>query len=205
MINLRCSFVALRALCPTLLLSGLFLLGTGCTTTKTVSSDAPNARSKVTTKAQGKTAHVRLTDGRIFKLTNLYVGPQITSGRAPTGAKRTVPTAALQKVEFANRGMGFLQGAGLGGGSVLTVGLLSSMAEKDDLSQFVGMVGSVVVAVPSALIGGLLGTMQGHRETYRFVTDAPGSRFGTDGATFHRPKPDSSQRRRPSSTQPGQR
>lgn len=193
--HLRSSFVALRVLHPALLLSGLFLLGTGCTTTKMVSSDAPNARSKVTAAAQGKTAHVHLADGRTLKLTNLYVGPQTTSGRTPAGTKTSVSNTAVLEVEFINRGMGFLQGAGLGGGSVLTVGLLSSMGEEDDLSQFVGMVGSVVVAVPCALIGGLIGTMQGHRETYRFTTEVPPPSSGTEAAAHRRAQPDSSLQR----------
>jgi hypothetical protein len=166
MLNLRFSFVAPRLLQLILPLGGLCLLGAGCTTTKQVPSNTPSARSRVTVAAQGKTAHLHLTEGRTLELTQLYVGPQTTSGRTPTGTKRTIPTAALQKIVFIDRGIGFLQGAGLAGGPVLTVGLVRSMMEENELAQFVGVVGSVAVAVPSALVRGLLGMIEGHRETY---------------------------------------
>lgn len=190
--HLRSPFASTRILPLLLPLGVLCLLTAGCSTTHQVSHDAPRAHSRVTEAAQSETAHVHLADGRTLEWERLYMRPDSTSGRTPEGAEQTVSTSTVRKVEFVNRGIGFFQGAGLGGASVLGSGLLLSRTADDEFGRDLGALASVVLAVPTALLGGIIGAANGHRETYRFSGDSLAT-AAEEVPTPHEQKPKSSQ------------
>lgn len=161
------------------LLGGILLTAMGCSSTQTVTNHS-DGYSRVTEAVARETVTVHFRDGRTLKLKNLYVGPEVTTGVVPAGQEeeRSFPTSDIWRITAVDRGTGFLQGAGLGGVGPLGGGLLAQL-QGDGLGADLMTVAGLVLSVPSALVGGIIGAIRGHRTTY--LIDAPSP--ATDSAT----------------------
>jgi hypothetical protein len=150
------------------LLAGLLLVATGCSSTHQVSRTPSDGYARVTEAATGKTVKVHFRDGRVRELKNLYVGPDSTMGVVPQNQEeRSFPTASIWKVETTDRFVGFLEGAGLGVGVPTAGGLLLGGGGDDFVGELVRKAG-YRLSIPAGLIGGIIGTVRGHQETYYF-------------------------------------
>ena len=142
-----------------ILLAGLLLVTAGCSSTHHVSRNQPNGYAKVTEAAAGETARVHLRDGRTLKIEDLYVGADSTSGillNTPYG-RRTFSTSEIRTVEFVNRGLGSVQGAGVGFGVPFGAGLILGAMQETTLSASLALGAGGVLAVPGSLIGAIIG------------------------------------------------
>jgi hypothetical protein len=130
----------------------------------------------VTEKVAGKTVMVLLRDGREMKLKNLYVGPDSTTGTRPQGEERTFPTSSLKKVEFTNRGRGFLEGFGVGAGTAFGSAVLAGFASDGAFgASIMVLVAGAPMAFVGGLAGGVIGGIAGHQRAYLFPDSSPGS------------------------------
>ena len=154
------------------LLAGVLLAATGCTSTHQVSKHS-DGYSRITEKVTGETVRVVLRDGRAMKLRNLYVGANSTRGTRPQGGSKRFPTSELREIEVVDHGTGFWQGAGLGLGSGLGSTLLLAMTQDSGLGRDLAIIVGLAASVPMGLVGGIIGTIKGQKEVYRFPERSP--------------------------------
>lgn len=154
-----------------LLMGILVLFGTGCgSTTDLVRS--PTAYQKVTTEVEGKTVRLYFRDRRSSAvLKDLYVGVDSTTGASPVGTERAVPTGQIWKIEIVNHKKGILQGIGLGA-LPFAIGFPVGAA-SESLDGVLLMVLSAAASLVTVPIGGVLGGVEGVKETYRLSGPIP--------------------------------
>lgn len=171
-----------------LLMGILVLFGTGCgSTTDLVRS--PTAYQKVTTEVEGKTARLYFRDRRSSTvLKDLYVGVDSTTGVSPVGTERAVPTGQIWKIEVVNHKKGILQGIGLGA-LPLAIGFPVGAA-SEGLDGVLLVVASAAVSLVSMPVGGVIGGIQGVKETYRLsgpIPEADSTTASVESATDGQP------------------
>lgn len=107
----------------------------------------------------------------------LFVTAQSTTGMSPQGEKIEVSTSMVHTVEVITRGTGALEGAGIGVVVPATLRFMRGTVTEDVLSQDVLQLTGIVLSLPGAVVGGIIGARRGHREIYRLSTPPlnPGS------------------------------
>lgn len=159
---------------PLVLLLGLIILSTpGCTSSQRVSHDNPNAYRRVSRGAAGHTVRVTFRDRPARKLEDLYVGPSTTTGLLPSGDKISFPTSSIRTVERVDHVAGFGEGVAIGFVGPFTLGFLHGRTADKKWQRDLAPLEGILLGLPGALIGGILGAIGGHQETYHFQDPSP--------------------------------
>jgi hypothetical protein len=158
-------------------LVGFFSFCIGCSSSYMVSS-SPGAEESFPTfnaDAKGKRATVVLRDVRQLFAKDVIAGPDSTSFLNVTAGVRIVlPTHEIDKIVFANSGLGFLEGAGIG---LLAGGVGGLAAAAIIVGRGAGEEGLAYVILPlfggggGLLLGGIIGGTRGHSYEYKFVME----------------------------------
>lgn len=156
---------------PILLLGLTVLTMSGCTSSQQVAHDNPNAHRRVSRAVAGQTVRVTFRDRPAKKLEDVYVGPSTTTGLLPTGDKISFPTSSIRTVERVDHVAGLWEGLGIGFSPPFATGLAISATKDEEFfpAWFVG----AVLGVPTSIVGGLIGGIRGHQETYHFQHPSP--------------------------------
>jgi hypothetical protein len=178
-----------------LLVLSLLLPLIGCTSTRTVAPDS-NAATYANLDLIGETVTIRLTNGMEGRGRFLGLYPDSTAWLDASGTRIQVPTREVAQVTRVSRFQGFMQGtfagALLGGVSVGTLAhlVLRDGYGRENCDQLCGLAEVVTATLALAgaagggTIGGITGTVRGHRDTYRVV--APATTFRADSSLVYR-------------------
>lgn len=151
----------------TLLLAGL--LGTGCTTTKTVKSDGSPHRAEINKEAEGNTAKVTLRSTEQLKLKNFRIDADSVSGVSEVHSV-SLPVSRVEKVKIGNRSNTALKWSGINIAAWTALGLLDGFAIDDGYAWHEDTLGGVLVGVLSSLVVGPLAAI-GSEDLYKFEKD----------------------------------
>lgn len=154
------------------LLAALAVL-TGCTSTRTLPSDA--SFDPVTHAAlAGRTVEIHLADGRVVPGQSIAIHPDSTSWIDPaTGALVQVATADVRAASTRSRGRGAWQGAlvsGLAASAVMSGVIARDLGDWGELNDaqpaFAVTMGTVWGFAPGAALGGAVGYAAGAERRY---------------------------------------
>ena len=148
---------------------------TGCTSTRQVDLDSPEATETIRTINEGsqhKKAKVEFADRQRTAARSLMIAPDTTSWMNGSGSamRFATPTHDLRRVQFNRRGQGAMEGLAMGAlaGVAGAFGMLLSSQEFSDASRGVQLI------IPlSGLAGIFFGALRGNRRTYVFTPTAP--------------------------------
>lgn len=123
--------------------------------------------------AQGRSATIIFQDGRKVDARNILAFPDSTHFvNEGTSAITVVPTHTMKKVVFINRGMGFLEGFGvgalIGSATVLALNAISPSSGEFGGADYV-ILFALLGGGAGGVIGGIPGVIIGHTYEYNFV------------------------------------
>lgn len=162
----------------TLLATSMLVVFAGCTHTRVLTADSPDALAEINQRGERSTASVTLITGETVSARSLHFAPDLVTWIDPqTGATTSSHTSDVGSVRFMSRGRGALEGLGVGflTGAVVG-GLVFFLAESggadcqscilDFSPGEAALLGIIVIGVPGAAVGGLVGAGRGSRRVF---------------------------------------
>ena len=165
------------AILPIWIVGVLAVLLVGCTHTRILNASAADARAEINERAERGVAEITLNTGeRVTANRSLHVAPDVVTWIDPaSGEARSVSLSELVSVQFSSSGWGAFEGLVYGFlvGSVVGAAVLVAVPDECNFACFStadkALVGVVLIGVPSAVVGGLVGLGRGHRTVYEIL------------------------------------
>jgi hypothetical protein len=164
----------------------LLIYSIGCTHVTMVNHDSPDASYyEVNKKGAGRKSQIELINHERYLGKDVTIDSDSTSwSDAPTGLKRTVPTAAIGQIQIIDHDRGALDGFLIGAitgaipGGVLYAGLAEGLCETGDCNTTTAAIlGGVVGGAAVGLVLGLpIGAAAGSKHKFVFEDRSAASR-----------------------------